>query len=366
MGSIQNRKERATELLMKLGEAHGAPGCESNIRRIFQEGLGARASTDRMGNIFYEKRGDAESPKILLSGHMDEVGFAVQAILKNGLIKFVPLGGWWAHTLLAQRVRILTQDGTEILGVIGAKPPHLLGEGEREKLLKIEDMFIDVGAVDARDVHDHFGIRLGDSIVPYSPFLPMHNPDYLLCKGFDNRVGMALVIQTLQSLGEVSHPNTVWGVGTVQEEVGVRGAQTAGFSVDPDAALVLEGAPADDLPGIVEDEQQGVIGRGVQIRLLDPSAIMNRKFAQYAIALAESLKIPHQVAVRRSGGTDARAIHLHNRGVPTMVLGVPARYIHTHNSIIHLKDYLGTLRLIVALLENLDENRVKAFGDFSE
>jgi len=361
-----NRKTRALELLMKLGDAHGAPGYEHSIRGIFREELGPAVSTDRMGNIFCEKKGIAGSPRILLSGHMDEVGFAVQTILKNGLIKFMPLGGWWSHTLLAQRVRILTREGREILGIIGAKPPHLLGEGEREKLVKIEDMFIDVGAVNADDLRERFGIRLGDSIVPWSPFLRMHNPDMLVCKGFDNRVGMALVIQIVQLLGTIPHPNTVWGTGTVQEEVGVRGAQTAGFSVNPDAAIVLEGAPADDLPGIPEDERQGVVGRGVQIRLMDPTAIMNRKFAQDAIALAESLEIPHQVAVRRSGGTDARAIPLHHRGVPPIVLGVPSRYIHTQNSIIHLEDYLGAFSLVVAILENLDEQKVNSFCDFCD
>jgi putative aminopeptidase FrvX len=357
----EESKSRACALLKKLGEAHGAPGHEDGVRSIFREELGAEAFTDRFGNIFCPMQGIAESPRVLLSGHMDEVGFAVQAITKSGLIKIIPLGGWWSHTLLAQRVRIRTQAGHEILGVIGAKPPHLLSEAEREKLVKIDDMFIDVGAVDADDVRNRFGIRLGDSIVPYSPFVPLHNPDFLLCKGFDNRVGMALVIQTLQLLRDAAHPNTVWGVGTVQEELGMRGAQTAGFSADPDAAIVLEGPPADDLPGIAEDERQGVVGRGVQIRLMDPSAIMNRKFVQYAIAVAEAQGIPHQVAVRRSGSTDARAIHLHGKGVPTIVLGAPARYIHTHNSIIHLDDYLSALRLVLSLVETLDEKLVNGF-----
>ncbi len=360
----EKRKKRACELLRKVGEAHGAPGYEDGVRFIFREELGKDAFTDRTGNIFCARRGRAENPRILLSGHMDEVGFAVQAITRSGLIKMVPLGGWWAHTLPAQRVRVLTQAGHEVLGVIGAKPPHLLGEAEREKLVKIEDMFIDVGAVDADDVRDRFGIRLGDSIVPYSPFVPMHNPDFLLCKAFDNRVGMALVIQALQTLRDDAHPNTVWGAGTVQEEVGVRGAQTVGFTVNPDVAIVLEGPPADDLPGIAEEERQGALGRGVQIRLMDPSAIMNRKFVQYAIGLAEAQGIPHQVAVRRSGATDARALHLHQKGVPSIVLGVPARYIHTHNSMIHLDDYLGVLGLVLGLLETLDENRVHGFCTF--
>jgi len=360
----EKRKTRAFELLMKLGEAHGAPGYENSVRRIFREELGGEASTDRMGNIFCEKRGTSGSPRILLSGHMDEVGLVVQTITKSGSIKFLPLGTWWSQTLLAQRVRIRTQEGKEILGVIGAKPPHLLSESEREKPVKIEDMLIDVGAVDADDLRERFGIRLGDSIVPFSPFVTMHNPDFLLCKGFDNRVGMALTIQTLQLLKEISHPNTVWGTGTVQEELGVRGAQTVAFTVNPDVAIVLEGAPADDLPGIAEDERQGAVGRGVQIRLMDPSAIANRSFAQYAIALAESQEIPHQVAVRKSGSTDARPIHLHQKGVPTVVLGVPARYIHTHNSMIHLEDYLSALSLVLSLLETLDEDKVNAFCSF--
>lgn len=360
----QERKADALELLMKLAEAHGASGYEDSVRRIFRDELGTQAFTDRMGNIFCEKGGAAEGPKILLSGHLDEVGLVVQSITRNGLIKFLPLGSWWSQALPAQRMRIRTQDGNEVLGVIGAKPPHLLSESDRAKPMKIEDMFIDVGAMDAQDVRENFGIRPGDGIVPYSPFARMHNPDYLLCKAFDNRVGIAMTIQVLQLIKDVSHPNTVWGVGTVQEEFGVRGAQCAAFTVNPDAAIVLEGAPADDLPGNPEDERQGAVGRGVQIRLMDPSAIMNQRFAQYAIALAESHGIPHQVAVRKSGSTDARAIQVHREGVPTIVLGVPARYIHTHNSMICLDDYLSALKLVLSLIETLDENRVRDFAHF--
>jgi endoglucanase len=194
----------------------------------------------------------------------------------------------------------------------------------------------------------------------------MGNPDLLLCKAFDNRAGMALILQAMGAMAEISHPNTVWGVGTVQEEVGVRGAQTAGFTVEPDAAIVVEGTPADDFPGIGEDERQGALGKGVQIRVLDPSAIMNREFTRYVEDCARQADIPHQVAVRKSGGTDARAIHLHRRGVPTVVLGIPARYIHTHNSMISLKDYLSALQLVMKLLQNLDEQTVGRFTAFAD
>lgn len=363
---FESRKKRAAQLLARLCEAHGASGCEGGVRRIFRDELSGGIRTDGTGNIIFEKKGSASSPRVMVSGHMDEVGFVVQTITKSGLIKFAALGGWWPHTLPSQRVRILTRAGAEILGVIGAKPPHLLQESEKEKVMKIDDMFVDIGAESAEDVSSRFGVQLGDPIVPDSSFTPLHNPDYLLCKAFDNRVGMALTIQALQLLQGASHPNTVLGVGTVQEEVGVRGAQTAVYSVNPDAAIVLEAAPADDMPGISEDERQGVLRKGVQIRILDPSAIMNRGFVRFALDLAEKFKIPRQLAVRKSGGTDARAIHLHAAGVPTVVLGVPARYIHTHNSIIHIEDYLSALDLTLKLVESLDESAVRSFTAFQD
>jgi endoglucanase len=300
----------------------------------------------------------------MLAAHMDEVGFVVQAVTKAGLIKFSTLGGWWAHTLLAQRVRILTRSGSEIIGIIGAKPPHFLQDSEREKVMKIDDMFIDVGAAGREEVMSEMGISLGDPIVPFSLFTPMSNPDLFVCKALDDRVGVTVAIQAMQALDGKDHPNTVVVVGTVQEEVGVRGAQTAPYLGKPDAAVVLEGTPADDFPGIPEDEQQGVLGRGVQLRLLDPSAIMNRRFVDLALDLARGKKIPHQVAVRKSGSTDARAIHLHGSGIPTIVLGVPARYIHTHNSIINIQDYSSALDLTLELLTAMDSKTVEAFTAF--
>ncbi len=364
MKEKQQLKRDASVLLKNLAEAHGAPGCEKKVREIFREQMGGQVSTDRMGNIFHRRRGKGETPRIMLTAHMDEVGFAVQSITKSGLLRFIPLGGWWSHNLLAQRVRIMNRKGREIPGVIGSKPVHFLSDAEREKVIKVEDMFIDVGARNAEEAEKDLGIDLGDPIVPESPFMTMANPDLLMCKGFDNRVGMALLIQTMSLLSPEKHPNTVHGVATVQEEVGVRGATTAGHSVEPDLAIVLEGTPADDLPGMAEEECQARLGEGVQIRLMDPSAIMNRGLVNKAADVARMHGIPFQKAVRRTGATDAKAIHLHGKGVPTVVLGVPARYIHTHNSIIHLEDYLSGLRLALELIGELDHETVKGFTDF--
>ncbi|MCU0571558.1 MAG: M42 family metallopeptidase [Syntrophobacteraceae bacterium] len=358
-------RTKALELLKGLGEAHGAAGSEDSVRRIFREELGGLTiQPDGMGNLFCEKPGLHDRPRIMVAAHMDEVGFVVQSITKTGLIKLSPLGGWWPHTLLAQRVRILTGAGSEILGIIGAKPPHFLQDAERDKLMKLDDMFIDVGAGSREEVLTEMGIRLGDPIVPFSPFTPLSRPDLFVCKALDDRIGVALTIQLTQELASRDHPNTVVAVATVQEEVGVRGAQTAAFTAKPDAAIVLEGTPADDFPGTSEEEQQGVLGRGAQVRLLDPSAIMNRRMVDLTLDLARKHQIPHQVAVRKSGSTDARAIHLHGAGIPTIVLGVPARYIHTHNSILNVQDYASALDLTLRLLMAMDSKTVESFTAF--
>jgi putative aminopeptidase FrvX len=357
-------KTEAIELLRKLTEAHGAPGYEDGVREVVRAELGEAVATDRSGSTILKIPGSSESPRVMVAAHMDEVGLVVQSVTKAGLIKFLTLGGWWAHTLLAKRVRIRTRAGGEVVGVIGAKPPHFLSEAERDKLMKVEDMFIDVGAKDGGEVRERFGIRAGDSIVPDSPFVRMHNPDYLLSKAFDNRAGMALAVHIAKKLKQVEHPNTVFSVGTVQEEVGIRGAHTAAFQVDPDVAIVLEGTPADDLPGVAEDERQGALGAGVQVRLMDPSAIMNRRFVDFVVETAEKHGIAHQIAVRKSGGTDAKAINLHGAGVPVVVLGVPARYIHTHNCIMYLGDYLSALDLVLKVLQSLDAATAARFSEF--
>jgi len=300
----------------------------------------------------------------MLAAHLDEVGFAVQQITANGLLRFVTLGGWWGHVLPGQRVRIKTMDGTERTGVIAAKPPHMLQDDEKNRVLKPEQMFIDVGAVDRADVSSRLQIRLGDPIVPHSSFEVVDDGDVMLGKAFDDRLGVALMVQTARYLADRDTPNTVWAVGTVQEEVGARGARTAVHTVNPDVAIILEGPPADDAPAPDADGCQGALGAGVQVRLLDPGTLMNRRLAELALTVAEEHDIVVQTAVRRGGGTDAAAIHLHASGVPSLVLGVPVRYAHTHNGMIRLSDYCGALSLVTELVCRLDAETVAGLSAF--
>ncbi len=351
-------RDKAISLLRELTEAHAVPGHEDEVRAIFVDELEScgELSTDRNGSVFCETGGDG--PRVLVAGHMDEIGLMVQNITTEGFIQFVPLGGWWEHTLVSQRVEILTRSGEKVLGVVSSKPPHFLAPNQRKQLMSIDQMFIDVGAASRAEAMDGFGISLGDPIAPAVPFTPMAREDWFVAKAFDNRVGMACAIQAGQILSGSAHPNRLIACGTVQEEVGTRGARTAARHANPDVAIVLEGPPADDAPGFSRADSQGRLGGGVQIRMFDPSAISNPRLARLAIDVAREEKIPHQITVRRGGGTDAAAFHLSNKGIPSVVLGVPARYIHSHNAIIDVNDYLHMVSLTLALVRRLDERTV--------
>lgn len=353
-------RAKALSLLQELTGAHSISGFEDEIRAIFIDELSdvGPLATDRNGSVICAHNN--EGPRVLIAGHMDEVGFMVQNITLDGFIQFVTIGGWWSQVMLGQRVQILTRSGEKILGVIGSKPPHFLTPAQRENAMPVESMFIDVGASSRREAKDDFGISLGDPIAPFSPFTPMAKPGLFMAKAFDNRVGMAAVIQSAQELAETEHPNELVFAGSVQEEVGLRGAKTLASFVKPDVAIVLEGPPADDTPGFNISEAQGKLGCGVQIRLYDPSAIGNPRLAELAMQTAEKANIPYQVTVRRSGGTDAGSLHIANQGIPCIVLGTPARYIHSHNAIIDIDDYLAMVSLTITLAGLLDEDTVES------
>lgn len=363
-------RSKAISLLQELTEAHSVPGHEDEVRAIFVDELEScgELATDNNGSVFCQCEGSGgggdDSPRVMLAGHMDEVGFLVQNITTDGFIQFLPVGGWWEHNLLSQRVEIRTRSGDKVLGVIASVPPHFLSKGSRSQVLKMDQLFIDIGAESRRQVVEGFRISLGDPIAPVSAFTPMAREDWFMAKAFDNRVGMAGTIQAGQILAESRHDNDLILCGTVQEEVGLRGARTAAAFAKPDVAIVLEGPPADDTPGFPHSDSQGKIGGGVQIRLFDPTAITSPRLARLAVEVARNEGIPHQVTMRRSGGTDAGAIHTSGHGVPTVVLGVPSRYIHSHNSIIDVNDYLAMVSLAIALVRKLDGPTVKGLTSF--
>ncbi len=351
------------ELLKKLTEADGVSGNEKEVRRIFLDELGDKAEViyDRMGGIIFRREGKATGaagmPKVMLAAHTDEIGFMVRSVTPEGYLRIVKIGGWWNHIIPGTRVRVLTPGG-KVPGMIGSKPPHLLSPQEKKELLDLKDMAVDIGAADAAEAKE-MGVRPGQWVAVESAFTTFGEGKVLAGKAFDDRAGCALVIEAMNELEDF--PCTLYGAGTVQEEVGLRGAQTAAEVVDPDVCIVLEGSPASDFFGNGGDDRQGVLGEGVQIRLFDPTMIPNPGLKDFVIELAESEKIPHQFLVRDKGGTDAGKIHLHGRGVPSIVLAVPVRYSHGPTGLIHTDDYDAALRLLKTVVMNLDADRVAGF-----
>ena len=341
--------------LKDLVEAHGAPGFEGEVSDImarYLKGVG-EISRDRLGSFVCEKKG-GPGPKIMLAGHLDEIGFMVKSVTKDGFVKFLPLGGWWGHVVLGQRLIIKTRKG-DVIGVVGSKPPHELRDEDRKKVLEIREMYIDVGATSDWDVRKKLDIRAGDPIIPDSAFTVMANPDLLLAKAWDNRIGCAIAAETARRLVDVAHPNTVIAGATVQEEVGLRGATTSVFKVQPDVAFALDVGIAHDTPGTEGDEK---LGGGPLIVIYDASSIPNRRLLDLVLDTAAKQKITLQFESVERGGTDAGAFHTHAGGVPSISMGIPARYIHSHVSIIDRRDFDRTVKLLAAVVKRLDRKTV--------
>jgi putative aminopeptidase FrvX len=350
-------------LLKELTETPGVSGYETPIRAVVKKYLEkyGELSQDKIGSVICSQKGSSEKPRVMLAGHMDEIGFMVKQITQDGFIKFLPLGGWFDQVLLGQRVTIQTNKG-DVVGVIGAKPIHLLPPEEREKVVKRKDMYIDIGALSKEDV-EAAGVQLGDPIIPRADFVELTGGKTYLSKAFDDRVGVALVVSALKELQSKNHPNTVYGVATVMEEVGLRGATTSVRAIDPDVAIILESDIAGDVPGIKPEESSIKLANGPTVVLYDVRMIPNIRFRDLVLLTAKQIGVPVQLSAIEGGATDGGVIHLHGTGVPTIVLGVAARHIHSHSSIIHRDDYDNAVKLLTALVERLDATTTAALTE---
>lgn len=361
MAEKKKKTDVTLDLLKEITDAPGVSGYEGEVRKVIKKYMEdiTEIETDNLGSIICKKKGTSDKPKIMLAGHMDEIGFMVKLITDEGFLRFSPLGGWWDQVLLAQRVVVKTSKG-DIPGIIGSKPPHILSNEERNKVVERKDMFIDVGATNAEEAKEKFGIRAGDPIIPSSQFQVLENGKTYLAKAWDDRVGCALFISIIQNLASEKHPNTVYGVGTVQEEVGLRGARTSAWAIQPDVGIALEVGIAGDVPGGKKEDSQEALGKGPSILMYDSSMIPNLKLRDLVIDTAKEHDIPLQVSIMERGGTDAGAIHLTMKGVPSIVIGVPCRYIHSHSGIIHRDDYDNTVKLLTAVVKKMDAKAIEA------
>ncbi|OMP67487.1 M42 family metallopeptidase [Domibacillus epiphyticus] len=351
--------DQTLRMLKELTDAKGIAGNEREVRGVMKKYIEPYAddvTTDGLGSLIAKKTGNANGPKIMVAGHLDEVGFMVTRIDDKGFIRFQTVGGWWSQVMLAQRVTIVTKKG-DVTGVIGSKPPHILPAEARKKPVDIKDMFIDIGA-SSREEAAEWGVRPGDMVVPYFEFTVMNNEKMMLAKAWDNRIGCAIAIDVMKYVKDKQHENIVYGVGTVQEEVGLRGAKTSAHMIEPDIAFAVDVGIAGDTPGVTEKEAMGKMGKGPQIILYDASMVSHKGLRDFVTDVADELEIPYQFDSMAGGGTDSGEIHKTANGVPTLSVTIATRYIHSHAAMLHRDDYENAVKLLGEVILRLDRETV--------
>ena len=341
------------EILESLSNACGVTGREDEVRSLMKKFLKPYTSEvkeDKLGNIIGIKEGKKDAPKVMIAGHMDEIGLLVKTISKEGFIQFMKLGGIDDRILPAQRVLVYTDKGI-LPGIIGSKPPHIQKEEERKKVPAADELFIDIGAGSEQEAKK-MGVRIGD-VIGFEGKYTKVAKDIVIGKAFDDRIGCAIVIEALRHIGKTDC--TVYGVGTVQEEVGLRGATTASFGIYPDVGLALDVTVAGDVPGVREVEAPIKMGKGPSLSVADSGLITHPKVLKMLIEAAEENKIHYQLEVGLPGSTDAARMALTREGVPSGVISVPTRYIHSPTSMLNIEDVEDSVKLTVAAIKKVSK-----------
>lgn len=342
------------KLVEELCMTPGISGFEEKIAEIIKRELkdvADKIEVDKMGNLIATKKGSSKKgPTVMLASHMDEIGLMVSYIDDNGYLKFATIGGINDQMLMNQTVVIHSKNG-DVTGVIGSKPPHVTKPEEKKKVVPYDEMFIDIGAKDKEQAEEM--VSIGDPITFKTWFEAFPN-NLVMCKALDNRLGCYVMMEVLK---RVDSKATVYGVGTTQEEVGLKGAKVTSYKLNPDMAFALDVTLSGDHPGIKPEEAPVVIGKGPAVILIDASGrgiITPKYIRELLINTGEKEEIPYQLEVSSGGTTDGTAIHLTKEGIPTGVLSVPTRYIHTTVSVASMDDVENTIQLIVAAINSLE------------
>lgn len=346
------------DLLKKLCDAPGIPGQEHRLREIVRAEMGPivdRIDCDPMGNLIGFKRGRAAKPKkVMIAAHMDEIGFIVKFIDDKGFVRLQPLGGFDPRQLFAQRVVVHGQDGQPLRGVLtySTKPKHMLSAEEAAAAPKIENFYVDLG-LGAEEVRKQ--VSIGSMVTMDRDLIRCGNA--VVGKSLDDRVGVFVMIEAVRKAA--SHEVDIYPVATVQEEIGLRGATTSAYSVNPDIGVALDVTIASDFPGVSDPDMVTKLGQGVGIKIMDGSLVCHPRLVAHMRRIAEERNIPFQMEVLPAGGTDGGALQRARGGSVSITLSVPTRYLHTVNEMTTEKDIEATINLLAAYLE------VAHLGDYA-
>jgi putative aminopeptidase FrvX len=339
------------EFLEPLSNACGVVGREDEIRNLMKRFLKPytdEVKEDKLGNVIAIKEGKKDAPKVMIAGHMDEIGLLVKTISKEGFLQFMKLGGIDDRILLAQKVLVYT-DKAVLHGVIGSRPPHIQKEEERKKVPTYDELFVDIGAR-TQDEAKKMGVKIGD-VVGFEGKYTKIGKSIVLGKALDDRIGCAMVVEVLKRIGKTDC--SIYGVGTVQEEVGLRGATTASFGISPDVGIALDVTVAGDVPGVREVEAPIKMGKGPSLSVADGGLITHPKVLRMLVEAAEENKIHYQLEVGLPGSTDAARMALTKEGVPSGVISIPTRYIHSPTSMLDLEDVENGVKLAIAAIKKI-------------
>ncbi|MCL2277625.1 MAG: M42 family metallopeptidase [Treponema sp.] len=356
-------KNTTIELIKELSNAPGISGFEDAVLEILRrrgEGLGDW-SEDAMRNLYLRRfTGKEGQPVVMLDAHSDEVGFMVKTIKPNGMLEFIPIGGWVSSNLGAQKVLVRNDLGQWLTGIIASKPPHFLSEADKKLAPEITSMMIDLGASSDKEIREDYKISIAAPVAPDVSFSYREENDIMTGKAFDDRLGCAAVISVLKELSGENLNTQVTGAFASQEEVGLRGATVTVQRVKPDIAISFEGTPADDTTA---DSYaiQTAIKKGPMLRHIDSRMITNPRFQRFALDTARENNIMVQEAIRAGGATNGGVIHLAGKAVPVIVIGIPARYIHSHNGIASYSDYENSVKLACEIIRSLNEKIIAGF-----
>ena len=341
------------DILQQLSDAFGVSGFEDDVRKAITDLISPHVDevkTDVLGNLIALRRGSGDK-MLMLDAHTDEVGFVVKWIDDRGYLRIAPIGGWDDRIVPGHRVVIVTRDGSRAYGVIGTAPPHILSPEERKAPIRMEKMFVDIGATSREEVSE-MGIRIGDPMTIHYPFTELRS-GYVTGKAFDDRAGCTVLVDAARRLADVDLDMNVAFSFVFGEEVGLRGARTAAFTLEPDIAIAIEGTIGADMPGVAEESQPVRLGIGPAISVADRSIVVSRRMLTFIEQIADAAAIPYQYKLPTYGGTDAGAIHLTRGGVLAGVISVPCRYIHSPISTLRLNDLEHTIRLVTDVTKSL-------------
>lgn len=342
------------KMLEAFCQAEGISGYEKEATRVMKSYLDGYCDEifyDHIGSIIGRKKGNG--PKVLLTGHIDEIGFVVKEITEGGFLRIHPVGGWSTHVMLSQPVTITTREGRKCPGIIGdSKKPG----GERNSLMPMSDVYVDLG-VDSKEEAESLGIRIGDPVCPKADFTVMNNPNYVSAKAWDDRVGAAICTDVIRAMKNVDLNCDLYVAGTVQEEVGCRGAKTVGQMIAPDLSIAIDVGGENDEPN--GPKGHAVLGTGAAICIQDMSALAHSGLVEHLETICKANDIKYTIYVLGYGGTDSGELSKVGAGSVNLTISVPSRHIHSHNSMIHLGDYDAIVALLCEFVKTFDDKTLE-------